>query len=189
MEHIAAQGFTALAYDHPAHGESEGRFGHIPAFVHGLEAILDSEDEVVGIVGHSMGNSAVLECRHAKVVDRPLLLIAPVLDYLENLFSTVARSGYSMRLFEEVVTEVQNEYRYPIQSIDPYQKLKSRQTKTIIVHDEGDKFAKFSVSQQAAQEMECVTLYPTQNQGHGRVMKSPEVMRAFDEIAKESLAK
>lgn len=30
MEHIAAQGFTALAYDHPAHGESEGAFGHVP---------------------------------------------------------------------------------------------------------------------------------------------------------------
>ena len=54
-----------------------------------------------------------------------MLLIAPVLDYLDNLFSTVARSGYSMRLFEEVVNEVQDEYRYPIQSIDPYKSLNS----------------------------------------------------------------
>ncbi len=184
MEHIAAQGFTALAYDHPAHGESEGMLGHIPAFVRGLEAILDSEEHVTGLIGHSMGCATALECRHSKIVESPMLLIAPVLNYVENLFSTVARSGYSMRLFEQVVNEVQNEYRYPIQSVDPYQKLKVRLSQTVIVHDEGDKFAQFSVSQSAAQEMDRVTLITTQNQGHGRVMTSSEVMKGFDELTK-----
>ncbi|USD34790.1 MULTISPECIES: alpha/beta hydrolase [Vibrio] len=182
MEHIASQGYTALAYDHPGHGESGGLYGHIPAFVHGLEAILDSVDEVAGLVGHSMGTASAIECHHQKLVDKPLLLIAPVLDYLDNLFGSVARSGYSMRLFSAVVSEVEEQYRYPIQSIDPYNKLKLRQSKTIIVHDEGDKFTKFSVSQKAAQDMENVTLVATQGQGHGRVMKCPQVMQGFDEL-------
>ncbi|NRF63998.1 alpha/beta hydrolase [Vibrio coralliilyticus] len=182
MEHIASQGYTALAYDHPGHGESGGLYGHIPAFVHGLEAILDSVDEVAGLVGHSMGTASAIECHHQKLVDKPLLLIAPVLDYLDNLFGSVARSGYSMRLFSAVVSEVEEQYRYPIQSIDPYNKLKLRQSKAIIVHDEGDKFTKFSVSQKAAQDMENVTLVATQGQGHGRVMKCPQVMQSFDEL-------
>ena len=182
MEHIASQGYTALAYDHPGHGESGGLYGHIPAFVHGLEAILDSVDEVAGLVGHSMGTASAIECHHQKLVDKPLLLIAPVLDYLDNLFGSVARSGYSMRLFSAVVSEVEEQYRYAIQSIDPYNKLKLRQSKTIIVHDEGDKFTKFSVSQKAAQDMENVTLVATQGQGHGRVMKCPQVMQSFDEL-------
>ncbi|AIW22084.1 alpha/beta hydrolase [Vibrio coralliilyticus] len=182
MEHIASQGYTALAYDHPGHGESGGLYGHIPAFVHGLEAILDSVDEVAGLVGHSMGTASAIECHHQKLVDKPLLLIAPVLDYLDNLFGSVARSGYSMRLFSAVVSEVEEQYRYPIQSIDPYNKLKLRQSKTIIVHDEGDKFTKFSVSQKAAQDMKNVTLVATQGQGHGRVMKCPQVMQSFDEL-------
>ncbi|MER2498986.1 alpha/beta hydrolase [Vibrio neptunius] len=182
MEHIASQGYTALAYDHPGHGESGGLYGHIPAFVHGLEAILDSVDEVAGLAGHSMGTASAIECHHQKLVDKPLLLIAPVLDYLDNLFGSVARSGYSVRLFNAVVSEVEEQYRYPIQSIDPYNKLKLRQSKTIIVHDEGDKFTKFSVSQKAAQEMDNVTLVATQGQGHGRVMKCAQVMQSFDEL-------
>ncbi|MDA0117563.1 alpha/beta fold hydrolase [Vibrio sp. T11.5] len=182
MEHIASQGYTALAYDHPGHGESGGLYGHIPAFVHGLEAILDSVDEVAGLAGHSMGTASAIECHHQKLVDKPLLLIAPVLDYLDNLFGSVARSGYSVRLFSAVVSEVEEQYRYPIQSIDPYNKLKLRQSKTIIVHDEGDKFTKFSVSQKAAQEMDNVTLVATQGQGHGRVMKCAQVMQSFDEL-------
>ncbi len=182
MEHIASRGFTALAYDHPGHGQSGGVYGHIPAFVHGLEAILDSVGEVAGLVGHSMGTASSIECRHQKLVDKPFLLIAPVLDYLDNLFGSVARSGYSMRLFNAVVSEVQEEYRYPIQSIDPYNKLKLRSAQTIIVHDEGDKFTKFAVSKKAAQEMENVTLVATKGQGHGRVMKCPEVLESFDNL-------
>ncbi|AIW16980.1 alpha/beta hydrolase [Vibrio tubiashii] len=182
MEHIASRGFTALAYDHPGHGQSGGLYGHIPAFVHGLEAILDSVADVAGLVGHSMGTASSIECHHQKLVDKPFLLIAPVLDYLDNLFGSVARSGYSMRLFNAVVSEVEDQYHYPIQSVDPYNKLKLRGAQTIIVHDQGDKFTKFEVSQKAAQEMENVTLVATQGQGHGRVMKCSEVMDSFDQL-------
>ena len=182
MEHIASQGFTALAYDHPGHGRSEGAYGHIPAFVLGLEAILDSVDDVAGLVAHSMGTVSALECHHKKLVDKPLLLIAPLLDYLDNLFGSIARSGYSMRLFDAVVNEVEEQYRYPLQSIDPYNKLKSRSSQTIIVHDEQDKFAKYTESAKAAAEMANVSLVTTQGQGHGRVMKCQQVMDSFDKL-------
>lgn len=182
MEYIAERGFTALAYDHPAHGESGGVYGHIPGFVAGLEAILDSVDDVAGLVGHSMGTASALECHHQKLINKPMLLIAPVLDYVDNLFSSVARSGYSMKLFSKIVSQVEEQYRYPIKSVDPYQKLGLRHALTYIVHDEGDKFTKFSVSQKAAVEMENVTLLATQGQGHGRVMKCPEVFTAFNAL-------
>ncbi len=182
MEHIANQGFTALAYDHPAHGQSEGVYGHIPAFVLGLEAVLDSLEDVAGIVGHSMGTVSAIECRHQKLVDKPMMLIAPVLDYLNNLFGSVERSGYSMRLFNAVVDKVQTQYRYPLQSIDPIGKLKLRTAETIIVHDEGDKFTPFSISEKVAQETDNVSIVATQGQGHGRVMKCQQVMDSFDRL-------
>ncbi|MEZ8825452.1 alpha/beta hydrolase [Vibrio amylolyticus] len=183
MEHIASRGYTALAYDHPAHGKSDGVHGHIPVFIEGLEAILDSfEEEVAGLIAHSMGTASSLECRHRKIEHCPMLLIAPVLDYLDNLFGSIARSGYSMRLFEAVVSEIEEQYHYPIQSVNPYQKLSAREAQTIIVHDENDKFADYSVSQRAFNEIENVTLRTTTGQGHGRVMASKQVMDSFDEL-------
>ncbi|AUV89379.1 hydrolase or acyltransferase [Vibrio campbellii] len=186
MEHIAASGYTALAYDHPAHGESEGQYGHIPAFVCGLEDVLDSVDEVAGLVGHSMGTASALECRHSKLENKPLLLIAPVLNYVENLFGSIARSGYSMKLFKAVVSEVEDQFGYPLQSIDPEKRLAEREAKTIIVHDKQDKFTKHSVSAKAADEIERVELVTTQGQGHGRVMKCDEVFQSFDRLIEVS---
>ncbi|MGC9458548.1 alpha/beta fold hydrolase [Vibrio genomosp. F10] len=183
MEHIASKGYTALAYDHPAHGKSDGIYGHIPAFVQGLEAILDSfEEDVAGVIAHSMGTASALECHHRKIIDCPMLLIAPVLDYLDNLFGSVARSGYSLRLFEAIVSEIEEQYHYPIQSVDPYGKLSKRSASTIIVHDRKDKFADFSVSERAANNISTVTLHATTGQGHGRVMTCPQVFESFDQL-------
>ncbi|ASM98174.1 alpha/beta hydrolase [Vibrio vulnificus] len=182
MAHIASRGFTALAYDHPAHGESSGDVGHIPAFVEGLDAVLDSLDEVAGLIGHSMGTASALECRHQKLEDKPMLLIAPVLNYVENLFSSIERSGYSMKLFRAVVSEVEEQFNYPIQSVDPYRRLAQRRVQTLIVHDEQDKFTSYAVSASAAQEMENVELISTQGQGHGRVMKCQQVLDSFDRL-------
>lgn len=179
MEHIAAQGFTALAYDHPGHGQSEGKQSHMPAFVHGLESVLDSVENLAGLVAHSMGCASAIECKHTKLEGKPFLFVAPVLNYLDNLFSTVTKSGFSLRLFESVVHKIHDQYSYPLQSINPYQKLGLRTAKTIIVHDEQDRFSAFSVSQQAASEMANVSLVSTKGQGHGRVLKSPQLTHAF----------
>ncbi|WP_428775036.1 alpha/beta hydrolase [Vibrio sp.] len=184
MELIAAQGFTALAYDHPAHGESEGQHGHIPGFVDGLETILDEVDDLAGVIAHSMGTASALECRHSKLDTVPMLLIAPVLNYVENLFSSIERSGYSMRLFRAIVSEVEAQYQYrPLQSIDPFQRLSLRQTPTIIVHDRQDKFTQFAISERAAQQMPAVELVATEGQGHGRVINCPQVLESFKRLA------
>ncbi|MDD9157907.1 alpha/beta fold hydrolase [Aliivibrio sp. S4TY2] len=182
MEYIASQGFTAVAFDHPAHGGSEGKHAHLPAFIEGLNAILDSCDDVVGVVAHSMGTAAVLECHHYKLEQTPLLLIAPVLNYTENLFNSIERSGYSMKLFTAIVGDIEDQYQRTIDSFNPYQRLQQRETQTIIVHDKEDRFTSFELSKAASDQIKRVTLYPTIGLGHGRVMASDEAKKAFDAL-------
>lgn len=185
MEHIAQQGFTALAFDYAGHGESEGQFGHLPAFVDALEVIADSCDEIVGIVAHSMGSAAVLESKHQKFQSVPLLLVAPVLNYLENLMQAVHRSGFSMKLFNAVIAEVEQEYQYPLQRINPQQHLLDRQAFTMIVHDPEDKIANFSISEEMASQSSWVELVSTASYGHSRIMKSQEVMESFNQLTQK----
>ncbi|WP_417882988.1 alpha/beta hydrolase [Vibrio rumoiensis] len=185
MEHIAQQGFTALAFDYAGHGESEGQFGHLPAFVDALDVIADSCDEIVGIVAHSMGSAAVLESKHQKFQSVPLLLVAPVLNYLENLMQAVHRSGFSMKLFNAVIAEVEQEYQYPLQRINPQQHLLDRQAFTMIVHDPEDKIANFSISEEMASQSSWVELVSTASYGHSRIMKSQEVMESFNQLTQK----
>lgn len=182
MEHIAAAGYTALAFDNPAHGESEGRFGHIPAFVAALDGVLEQQSSIAGVVAHSMGGAMVLESRHQCLEGKPVLLVAPVLDYVDNLLTTVERSGFSMKLFQEVIDEIATNYQYELESINPQQRLASANTRTVIVHDKADKFASFAASQQAG-ELSHVTLIATEGLGHGRILKSEQLRQGFDLLA------
>lgn len=182
MEHIAASGFKALAYDHPAHGKSEGTVSHIPGFVQAFDDLLNHQQDIAGVIAHSMGTAALLESKHPCLKDRPFILVAPVLKYRENLYHTVKASGYSMRLFNHVVSEIGQQYSYPIETVDPFSKLASRTTPAVIVHDRDDRFAPFSVSSEA-NSLEHVTLIETAGLGHGRILKSDPLKAAFDDIA------
>lgn len=182
MQHIAQQGFTALAYDHPAHGQSGGEYSHLPGFINAFDELLDTQDNIAGVVAHSMGSASVLESSHDKIQQVPLLLIAPVLNYIDSLFEIVSKSGYSMKLFREIVAELEQQYQYSLDTIDPYQYLLSRNENTVIVHDKRDKFACFSTSEAAASSAEHIRLIATQGQGHGRVIHSEETMAAFKSL-------
>ncbi|PKF49931.1 alpha/beta hydrolase [Enterovibrio nigricans] len=183
MEFIAESGYTALAYDHPAHGKSEGKEGSIPAFLNALEGILNRQEHIEGVIAHSMGGATVLESEHLCLKGKPIILVAPVLNYWENLFATVKASGFSMKLFKEVIDDVGRQYDVTIESFDPFKKLALRQGPITIVHDKGDRFAPFSVSEEATQ-FAHVSLVATEGLGHGRVLKSAPLKEAFCQATK-----
>ncbi|MBV7597580.1 alpha/beta hydrolase [Aeromonas sp. sia0103] len=181
MAHIAAQGFTALAYDHPAHGQSDGHTGHLPRFVRAFDELLERFGPIEGVITHSMGGAVTLASQHPALDRLPLLLISPVLDYVPQLYGMVARSGYSIRLFDAVVKEIEQEYQHPLSTVDPLGRLASRAGHALIVHDEEDRFAPHKDSLRAAQDGRT-RLVSTRGLGHGRILASPPVFAAFDRL-------
>ena len=49
-----------------------------------------------------------------------------MLDYVPQLYGMVARSGYSIRLFDAVVKEIEQEYQHPLSTVDPLGRLAGR---------------------------------------------------------------
>ena len=62
-------------------------------------------------------------------------MISPVLDYVPQLYGMVARSGYSIRLFDAVVKEIEQEYQHPLSTVDPLGRLASRSGTAMIHHN------------------------------------------------------
>mgnify|MGYP006170739775 CR=1 FL=1 len=191
MSHIAAQGFTALAYDHPAHGQSEGSTGHLPRFVRAFDELVAEQvakfGPLSGVIAHSMGGAVTLSSRQQALDQLPLLLVSPVLDYVPQLYGMVARSGYSIRLFDAVVKEIEHEYQHPLSTVDPLGRLANRAGHALIVHDEEDRFAPHKDSLRAAEDGRT-RLVSTRGLGHGRILASPPAFAAFDQLSQTPLA-
>ncbi|WP_214454111.1 alpha/beta hydrolase [Aeromonas dhakensis] len=186
MSHIAAQGFTAIAYDHPAHGHSAGHTGHLPRFVRAFDELMEKMTAecgpLQGVIAHSMGGAVTLSSRRRELDALPLLLISPVLDYVPQLYGMVARSGYSIRLFDAVVKEIEQEYQHPLSTVDPLGRLAGRSGPAIIVHDEEDRFAPHGDSLRATQDGRT-RLVSTRGLGHGRILASAPAFAAFDQLS------
>ncbi|WP_421145020.1 alpha/beta hydrolase [Aeromonas dhakensis] len=186
MSHIAAQGFTAIAYDHPAHGHSAGHTGHLPRFVRAFDELVEKIaaecGPLQGVIAHSMGGAVTLSSRRRELDALPLLLISPVLDYVPQLYGMVARSGYSIRLFDAVVKEIEQEYQHPLSTVDPLGRLAGRSGAAIIVHDEEDRFAPHGDSLRATQDGRT-RLVSTRGLGHGRILASAPAFAAFDQLS------
>ncbi|WP_339330403.1 alpha/beta hydrolase [Aeromonas hydrophila] len=186
MSHIAAQGFTAIAYDHPAHGHSAGHTGHLPRFVRAFDELVEKMTAecgpLQGLIAHSMGGAVTLSSRRRELDALPLLLISPVLDYVPQLYGMVARSGYSIRLFDAVVKEIEQEYQHPLSTVDPLGRLAGRTGPAIIVHDEEDRFAPHGDSLRATQDGRT-RLVSTRGLGHGRILASAPAFAAFDQLS------
>ncbi|HDZ8856025.1 TPA: alpha/beta fold hydrolase [Aeromonas dhakensis] len=186
MSHIAAQGFMAIAYDHPAHGHSAGHTGHLPRFVRAFDELVEKMTAeygpLQGVIAHSMGGAVTLSSRRRELDTLPLLLISPVLDYVPQLYGMVARSGYSIRLFDAVVKEIEQEYQHPLSTVDPLGRLAGRSGPAIIVHDEEDRFAPHGDSLRATQDGRT-RLVSTRGLGHGRILASAPAFAAFDQLS------
>lgn len=186
MSHIAAQGFTAIAYDHPAHGHSAGHTGHLPRFVRAFDELVEKMTaecgSLQGVIAHSMGGAVTLSSRRRELDALPLLLISPVLDYVPQLYGMVARSGYSIRLFDAVVKEIEQEYQHPLSTVDPLGRLAGRSGAATIVHDEEDRFAPHGDSLRATQDGRT-RLVSTRGLGHGRILASAPAFAAFDQLS------
>ncbi|MFM5814379.1 alpha/beta hydrolase [Aeromonas dhakensis] len=186
MSHIAAQGFTAIAYDHPAHGHSAGHTGHLPRFVRAFDELVEKMTAecgpLQGVIAHSMGGAVTLSSRRRELDALPLLLISPVLDYVPQLYGMVARSGYSIRLFDAVVKEIEQEYQHPLSTVDPLGRLAGRSGAAIIVHDEEDRFAPHGDSLRATQDGRT-RLVSTRGLGHGRILASAPAFAAFEQLS------
>ncbi len=104
-----------------------------------------------------------------------------MLDYLENLFGS-GRSGYSMKLFEAVVGEVEEQFNYPIQSVDPYGKLGRfvRLKRSLFMMSKTSLLSLMCLSVQLM-KMGRVTLIATQGQGQASD-EVPTSIREFDNL-------
>ncbi|RXJ72125.1 alpha/beta hydrolase [Veronia nyctiphanis] len=182
MEKVAAMGFTAVAYDQPAHGGSEGHEAHIPNMLAALKAVLGDVGDVEGLICHSMGGSVSLHIADEVLQGKPCLLIAPALFYWKNAKNTVRRVGVHMSLYDAVINEVSREYNFLPSDFDPDQRLIEMSSPVTIVHDRNDKFAPFEASEKAAL-CSHINLIATEGLGHGSIIKSDQVATAFRALA------
>ena len=181
FEEFINAGYTVIAYDAPAHGESNGQDTSYFELTDVVRSFLDSSlsFDIQSIIAHSLGASAVINCLSKEKPSIDTVLIAPALKFRELLYNTFDNQGLPEIVYQAMIAELESYYGYNLYEDNPYTLLKKISSKIFIVHDKDDLTTPYLDSKVIAEQLNHVHLLTTEGLGHKNILRDKTVVNTI----------
>jgi len=175
---LVENGYSAVAIDGPAHGQSEGRHTSYFEFSDTVRAFMTSPHgmQTKGIIGHSLGAAAAVNCQSKDVHPVKLVLLAPAVHLRAALQQNMLRLGLTERIFDQLIKEYEEHYGYSITEDEPIRLLNTIQSDILIVHDRKDRMTPYKDIEEAAATNPHIELFATEGLGHLRLLTADNIV-------------
>ena len=191
FESLRRAGFAIITFDAPGHGESTGTTSSYFEWTDTVRAILNPSNRfnIRGIIGHSLGGSAVINALSKEKVSVPTVLIAPALKLKQILFNTFNLYGIPAVIYRKVIEELEHRFGYTLEGDNPSNLIPEVGTDVLIVHDQQDGTVPFLDSEEFAETLPTVMLHETDGLGHRRILTDRKIVELITEyIVRQSMA-
>lgn len=177
---VLERGFSAVALDGPAHGESEGRHTSYFEFSDTVRIFMKSQHglHIRRIIAHSLGASAAVNGQSKDGYPAKMVLLAPALRIGAMLQQTLLRCGVPTHVFEAMIEEYEKQYGYSLVEDDPIRLLKDIQSDILIIHDQSDRASPYKDVKDAAAANPRIELLTTKGLGHIRILTEKRIVNA-----------
>ena len=171
-------GYSVVTYDAPAHGVSDGLATNYFELSDAVRSFLDPSQglDIQGVIAHSIGASAVINCISKDTPSVDTVLIAPALKLKEILFNSLNQHGVPEIVYQNLVAEMEAYYGYDVHQDNPFNLAKTISSKMLIVHDTDDRTIPYMDSKTLAEKTDHVVLHTTQGLGHKRILRDKTVV-------------
>jgi pimeloyl-ACP methyl ester carboxylesterase len=171
-------GYSVMAFDAPGHGCSEGDDSNYFLISNTVRSILNSAAgrDIVAIVGHSLGASAVVNALDKEAFAPVTVLIAPAMRLKEILYNTFSYFGMPLTILKDLLSGMEHRFGYDLSVDNPFPMALRSSKATLIVHDREDPTTPYHDSAQVAAKNPYYDLYSTRGLGHKGVLKDPVVV-------------
>jgi pimeloyl-ACP methyl ester carboxylesterase len=179
-------GYYVVAFDHPAHGQSEGKQANYLTVAAALTAVAHRVGPVHAVIGHSFGCTAtILSLARGLPVDRVVLMAPPAESALfARAFGRAI--GLPAPRIEGMVDRIRVAVGGDLSALDARHLARRLTTPALIVHDPADREVPFAHAQAIAAAWPGARLHPVEGLGHYRLLRDPAVIeRAVEFVAGE----
>jgi len=178
IEPLIERGYSALTYDAPGHGESQGRTSSYFEFSDTIRTLLTSPNghEIRGVIAHSLGGSAVVNSIEKENLPLEAVLIAPALRLKEVLYGFFEYVGVPRAIYEILIKEYEDQFGYNMHRDNPANLLREINSKILIVHDKNDPTIPYVDSKEISERFPNIELHTTELLGHKKVLADSSVV-------------
>jgi pimeloyl-ACP methyl ester carboxylesterase len=175
---LSQTGYSAVIFDAPAHGESQGQTTNGFEIAETVRALLNRDNglEIRGIIAHSLGAASVIMALARQEYCPDAVLIAPPLRLRKILFDSFENAGIPEVIYKTLISELEDNLGYDLKKDDPHLVVKDIQSKFLIVHDREDHTVSYEVSREVSERSSNVTLHTTEGLGHKQILTDPSVI-------------
>jgi len=182
MQRLADKGYEVVAFDLPAHGQSQGHYCTLPKMIRAFDDISNSLPSPQLVITHALGASVLANSEWFKSFHKEILLIAPVLKYYELLQNKVKRIGLDKQLLDMLIHHSYRREKMLITELNAMAKLQTFTGKLKVAHDKLDELSTPEICKKLA-EVTNGELITTNNLGHTKILKSRTVLNSIDACA------
>ena len=179
IERFTLKGFQCIAFDGPAHGQSEGKTTNLNEFKETLTALFQSLPErPTAVITHSFGGVAALySIMEGLPVTRLVNIASPTIgDEIINTFlRAVNGSVKTGAYFKKYILQKQGRPFDEFSSLYFIKHLPHPIT-LLLVHDEDDKEVKLIHTEELVKVYPAAYVHKTRGLGHNRILKDDEVI-------------
>jgi pimeloyl-ACP methyl ester carboxylesterase len=178
---VAAEGFTPVLLEMPAHGRSAGTASNLPQFARAIDYVtarlVQRGATLQAVVAHSMGANALAYAASRGLPVQSLVLLAPPASphaftrYFAHVFGLSERTRAAMQRRVEAREGVLMPHLEP-PAVGPRIQLP-----TLLVHDRDDRVNRFADGVAYRDAIAGARLIATEGLGHRRILKEPSVLQ------------
>jgi len=174
---LLSNGYKVVAFDQKGHGESSSGFSSYPEVVRGTDLVsAHYGKELYGVVGHSIGSSAMFKVSEAIVHKLKIAAISPTGDILNVLDDIRVKMGIYKKLLAHVVRLIEADSGLLLTDLNKLDYKKIARHDVLLVHDKFDKINKVSASHEIHRNLHGSSLMQTEMLGHSRILANQAVV-------------
>lgn len=177
---LVKHGYRVMAFDGPAHGNSDGKSTNLIHFAGAILAAIRQAGNVRGIIAHSFGGaSTVYALSHLEptVELHKLVLVATPDSMKKVLEDTTKTLSLPKSVAKAFFKMVENRLKRTLNTADVSRAGDTIKVKeTLLVHDLLDPVVPFATSENIYKHWQNTTLVVSEGYGHYRLMKNPDLI-------------
>lgn len=178
---LLEKGYRVVAFDGPAHGNSDGKRTNLPHFGGAVRAIINQIGGVHGIITHSFGGAstafALANLDNSIKVDKLVLIGVP--DKMEKVLNNAMQTlNVPPPAAREFIRFIERKVKFPLHHADTSNaNIEERVGKVMIVHDETDPVVSIREARSIFEAWPNASMLIARGYGHYRLMKNPDLIR------------
>jgi pimeloyl-ACP methyl ester carboxylesterase len=175
---LLARGFSVVAFDAPAHGDSDGRRVTLLEMVTALRAVAAAHAPIHAIIAHSMGAVVATRAVYEGLAASALVFVAPPAEVATPSLAFGDALGLSRRVRELMQARVEREAGATWDSFDVAPLAASQRAPLLVIHDRDDGEIPWQHGTLVARAWPGAELVATGGLGHRRILRDAAVVAA-----------